>query len=205
MNETDIVQMTKDFMAAQVDELAGNEDPQAVQMLKDDDDTLGIALVQIPASPTDRDKMADYLTAACCVHRATEATFSSAAWSSMYSNIADFDKVTPAQRPNRVEVVTLIHVTQERVETHTAAILRVDGKVKLSPWVADLPRGECADAGRIPDALRWGIKLVKEMPQDLIDALTHAKDVIPVGRVVELFVNQINEIREWHRESAERN
>lgn len=205
MHEIDIVQMTKDFMAAQVEELAGNEDPQAVQMLKDDDDTLGIALVQIPASPDDRDKMADYLTAACCVHRASEATFSSAAWSSMYSNINDFGKVTPAQRPNRVEVVTLIHVTRERIETHTAAILRVGGKVQLSPWLADSPYGECADAGRIPEALKWGIRLAKEMPQDLIEALTNARDAIPIGRVVELFVNQISEIRGTHRTQAETN
>jgi hypothetical protein len=205
MHETDIVQMSKDFMAEQVRELAGDEDPQAFQVLRDENDTLGIALVQIPSNANDRDKMADYLTAACCVHRACEATFSSAAWSSLYSDITDMGKAMPAQRPNRVEVVTLIHVTAERVETHTAAILRVAGKVKLSPWLSDSIHGEQVDGGRIPEALRWGIKLAGEMPQDLIDALTNARDVLPLSRVVELFVNQISEIRETHRTKAETN
>jgi hypothetical protein len=197
-SETDIVQLSKDFMASQVEELFGDEDPRAFQVVRADDDTLGIALVDIPVGPDDRDKMADYLTATCCVHRATEATFSSAAWSSVYSDVADAEKALPAQRPNRVEIIMLVHVTSAGVETHTAAVLRVDGRVRLSPWITDKALGEYANGGRIPEALKWGIKLVNDMPEELVVALGRAKEALPMGRVVEMFVRQIRGIRQHH-------
>lgn len=202
MYETDIVEMSKELVAAQMEELAGDEDPTAFQVVKNSNNDLSITMVQIPESSDDRDRMADFLTASCCVHRATEATFLSAAWSSMYSNVADFDKAMPSQRPNRVEIATLVHVTREQVETHTAAILRVDGRVKLSPWIVD---PESAFSGRIPGALRRGIRLTNEMPQDVIDAIDAAMEVLPPGRVVEIFVKQLREMRRWQSASAERN
>lgn len=204
MYETDIVQMSKSLAASLVEDLTGQEDPTPFQIVKDANDALSIALVHIPEAPEDRDKMADFLTAACCVHRAIEATFLSAAWSSVYSSVADVDKERPAERPNRVEVVTLIHVTRKRVETHTAAILRVDGRVELSPWIAD-PENAFTGAGRIPAALQWGIELAERMPQDVIDALDAARESLPTGRIVELFVKQIGEVRDWRRAMAERN
>jgi hypothetical protein len=202
MTETDIVQMSKDLVASQMEELAGDEDPTPFQVIKDSNNTLSIALVHIPEGPQARDKMADFLTAACCVHRATEATFLSAAWSSMYSNVADVGKVMPSQRPNRVEVVTLVHVKQQKVETHTAAILRVDGKVRLSPWLFD---SDFSDSGRIPSALLLGIALGEEMPPDMIEVLDDALQNLPIGRVMEMFVKQLDEVRDWLRDSAERN
>ncbi len=202
MTETDIVQMSKDLVDSQMGDLTGNEDPMPFQVIRDSNDTLSIALVHIPEAPEARDRMADFLTAACCVHRATEATFLSAAWSSMYSSVADVERVMPSQRPNRVEVVTLVHVKGQRVETHTAAILRFDGKVQLSPWIAD---PAFSDSGRIPSALLWGIELAKDMPQDMIEALTAAMETLPAGRVVELFVKQLDEVRGWLRDSSKRN
>lgn len=203
MYEPNIVEISKSLAADLVEDLTGNEDPTPFQILKDRNNTLSITLVHIPESSEDRDVMADFLTAACCVHRATEAAFLSAAWSSVYSSIADV-KERPAQRANRVEVVTLIHVTQRRVETHTAAILRVDGRVELSPWIAD-PENALSGAGRIPAALQWGIELAGRMPQDVIDALDAAMETMPCGRVIELFVKQIGEVRNWRRTMAERN
>lgn len=202
MSRTDIVQMSKDLVDSQLEDLAGDEDPTPFQVIKDSNDSLSIALVHIPEASDARDKMADFLTAACCVHRATEATFLSAAWSSMYSNVAEVGKVMPSQRPNRVEIVTLVHVTGQRVETHTAAILRVGGKVKLSPWISD---PDFSDSGRIPSALLLGIELAQEMPPEMIEALDEALQTLPMGRVVELFVNQICEVRDQLRNSAERN
>lgn len=202
MHETDIVKISKELVACQMEELAGDEDPTPFQVVKNCNDELGITLVEIPGGSGARDRMADFLTAACCVHRAVEVTFLSAAWSSLYSNVAEFGKVMPSERPNRVEIVTLVHVTQQIIETHTAAILRVDGRVQLSPWIVDPER---PFSGRIPGALLWGIKLASEMPQDMIDALDAAREVIPVGRVVEMFVNQLQETRKQHSASAERN
>lgn len=202
MNETDIVQMSKGLVASQMEDLTGDEDPTAFQVIKDGNDTLSIALVQIPEASGARDKMADFLTAACCVHRAIEATFLSAAWSSMYSSAAEVGKVMPSQRPNRVEIVTLVHVKDQRVETHTSAILRVDGKVKLSPWIFD---PAFSDSGRIPSALLLGIEMAKEMPPEMIEALDTATETLPMGRVVELFVKQLDEVRDWLRASAKRN
>lgn len=202
MYETDIVQMSKDLVASQMQDLTGNEDPTPFQVIKDSNDALSIALVHIPEGASDRDKMADFLTAACCVHRATEATFLSAAWSSMYSSIADVEQARPSERANRVEVATLVHVKGQRVETHTAAILRVGGKVQLSPWLAD---PAFSDSGRIPGALLWGIELAKEMPQEMVEALDAAMETLPAGRVVEMFVKQLSEVRDRLRDSAERN
>lgn len=204
MYEADIVAMSKSLVADLVDDLAGDEDPTPFQILKDENNTLSITLVHIPEGSEERDKMADFLTAACCVHRATEATFLSAAWSSVYSTVADVNKERPAERPNRVEVVTLVHATRKGVETHTAAILRVGGRVELSPWVAD-PENALSGAGRIPAALQWGIELVERMPQDVIEALDAAMETLPTGRIVEMFVRQIGQVRDWRRAMAERN
>lgn len=202
MQETDIVKMSKDLVASQMGDLTGDEDPTAFQVIKDGNDTLSIALVQIPEASDARDKMADFLTAACCVHRATEATFLSAAWSSMYSSADEVGKVMPSQRPNRVEILTLVHVKDQQVETHTSAILRVDGRVKLSPWIYD---SDFSNSGRIPSALLLGIELAKEMPEEVIDAIDVAMETFPMGRVVELFVQQLDEMRDRIRKSAERN
>lgn len=200
--ETDIVQLSKDFLAAQVSDLSGGEDPQAFQMLRASDDTLGISLVHIPAGEGDKDLMADYLTAACCVHRAIEATFATPAWSSMYSKPATVTEKPPSERDNRVEIVMLIHVTSQRIEAHTSAILRVDGRVHLSPWIVE---DQLCAAGRIPEALKLGIGLTDQMPQEMIEALTEARDAIPPGRLLELFVKQIREARDQARSAAERN
>lgn len=204
MYETDIVQMSKDLMAYLVEDLTGDEDPAAFQIVRNADGDLGMALVQIPEGSAGRDTMADMLTAACCVHRASETTFSSTAWSSVYSNVGDVSKVRPAQRPNRVEVITLVHVNQERVEVHTAAVLRVDGKVKLSPWIVD-PDQPRSGGGRIPEALEWGIKLAGDMPEEMIEALEIARSSIPMGRVMELFVEHLGGVRERFRRAAQSN
>ena len=202
--ENDIVQMSKDFVAAQFDDLRGSEDPHAFQVLRSSDDVLGISLVDIPRSDSDRDLMADYLAAACCVHQAVEATFASSAWSSMYSNPLTAATKLPSERGNRVEIVMLVHVTSRRVEVHTAAILRVDGKVRLSPWMIE-EDSIGIGAGRIPDALRLGIGLSKEMPEEMVKALVEAREALPLGRIVEMFVNQIREVRDQARSAAERN
>lgn len=201
----DIVQLSKDFVAAQIVDLHGSEDPQAFQVLKDGDDVLGISLVDIPRDDKDRDLMADYLAAACCVHRAVEATFASSAWSSMYSNPITALSKSPSERDNRVEIIMLVHVTPQRIETHTAAILRVDGKVSLSPWLKEDQYGSVYSAGRIPEALKLGIGLTERMPQEMINALTAAREVLPPGRIVEMFVKQIREVRDQAQESAKRN
>ena len=203
--ETDIVQLSKDFLAAQVGELSGHEDPQAFQVVRSSDDVLGVSLVDIPGSDGDRDLMADYLAAACCVHRAVEVTFASAAWSSMYSNPLAADWKLPSQRDNRVEIVMLIHATSQRIETHTAAILRVDGTVRLSPWIIEDQQGSSINTGRIPEALKLGIGLTKEMPQEMVNALAEAREALPLGRIVELFVKQIRQVRAEARVAAERN
>lgn len=201
----DIVQLSKDFVAAQMDGLRGAEDPQAFQVLKDSDDVLGVSLVDIPRSDNDRDLMADYLAAACCVHQAVEATFASSAWSSMYSNPAIALSKAPSERDNRVEIVMLVHVTPRRVETHTAAILRVGDRVSLSPWLKEEQQGSIYSAGRIPEALKLGIGLTEKMPQEMVDALVAAREVLPPGRIVEMFVKQIREVRDQAQESAQRN
>lgn len=203
MNDTenDIVQLSKDFIAAQVGELCGSEDPKAFQMLKSEDGVLGVTLVDIPESDDERDLMADYLAAACCIHRAVEATFASSAWSSMYSSPAQAG-IKPGQRDNRVEIVMLVHVTSQRIQAYTAAILRVNGTVRLSPWLAETAH---CDSGRIPEALRTGIRLSVGMPQDLVKALNDAKADMSTGQILELFVNQIREVREKARRSAEMN
>lgn len=203
-NETDIVQMSKDFLAVQVSELSGNEDPQAFQVVRSSDDILGISLVDIPRDDSDRDLMADYLAAACCVHRAVEVTFASSAWSSMCSD-PSAAIARPSERGNRVEIAMLVHVTSERIETHTAAILRVNGEVRLSPWVIEGQQSGVYSAGRIPDALRLGIGLTKRMPEEMVEALVKAKEALPLGRIVELFVKQIREVRDQARAAAERN
>jgi hypothetical protein len=202
--ENDIVQLSKDFLAAQVSELYGNEDPKAFQMLRSGDDVLGMSLVDIPQGEDQKDLMADYLAASCCVHRAVEATFASAAWSSMYSNPLEAGWKLPGQRGNRVEIVMLVHVTSEAVRTHTAAILRVGGTVRLSPWLNE-PGLDVSNTGRIPEALRMGIKLSHEMPEELIQALDRAKGEVPLGRIVEMIVNQIRQVRDDVRSAAEKN
>jgi hypothetical protein len=203
-NENDIVQLSKDFLAAQVSELSGNEDPRAFQVLRSDDDILGISLVDIPRDEAEKDLMADYLAAACCVHRAVEATFASAAWSSMYSNPMEIGTKLPGQRGNRVEIIMLIHVTSKATQMHTAAILRVGGQVRLSPWLAE-PSSDVISTGRIPEALKMGIKLSDEMPEELVHALSQAKEGLPLGRIVEMVVNQIRDVREKVRSAAEKN
>jgi hypothetical protein len=202
MSEKDIVQMSKDLVACQMEDLIGGEDPVPFQVVKDGNDDVSISLVHIPEAADGREKMADFLTAACCVHRATEATFLSAAWSSMYSNVNEVGRVMPSERPNRVEIVTLVHVKHQQVQTHTAAILRVDGKVQLSPWIFD---PDFSDSGRIPSALLLGISLAKEMPAEMVEALDTALETIPIGRVMELFVNQLHQVRDSIRDVAERN
>jgi hypothetical protein len=203
MSENDIVQLSKDFIAAQVSDLSGNEDPKAFQIVRSEDDILGVSLVDIPCSDDEKDLMADYLAAACCLHRAVESTFASSAWSSMYSNPIDASKIMPMERSNRVEIVMLVHVTSETIQTHTAAILRVNGEVRLSPWLVESDR--YCNSGRIPEALRMGIRLSKDMPQELVDALKQAREDLPPGRILELFVNQIRQVRDEARKAAEKN
>lgn len=202
--ETDIVQLSKDFLAAQVGELRGNEDPKAFQILRSGDNSLGISLVDIPQEGEEKDLMADYLAAACCVHRAVEVTFASAAWSAMYSSLAPGFKL-PSEKDNRIEIVMLVHVTSQRVETHTAAILRANGTVRLSPWIVEDRQGSVANTGRIPEALRMGINLTRQMPPDLVEALLQARESFHPGQVIELFVKQIRQVREEVRLTAERN
>ena len=202
--ETDIVQLSKDFLAAQVGELRGNEDPKAFQILRSGDNSLGISLVDIPQDGEEKDLMADYLAAACCVHRAVEVTFASAAWSAMYSSLAPRFKL-PSEKDNRIEIVMLVHATSQRVETHTAAILRTNGAVRLSPWIVEDQQGSVANTGRIPEALRMGINLTRQMPPDLVEALLQAKESFHPGQVIELFVKQIRQVRAEVRLAAERN
>ena len=203
--ETDIVQLSKDFLDAQVEDLRGSEDPQAFQVLRSIDDILGISLVDIPRDNSDKDLMADYLSAACCVHRAVEVTFASSAWSAMYSSPLTEGTKLPSERDNRIEIVMLVHVTSERIETHTAAILRVDGKVRLSPWIVEGQENSVYSTGRIPEALKLGINLSKRMPGEILEALARAKEALPLGRIVEMFVKQIREVRDQAQEAAKRN
>ena len=206
MNEeqVDIVQLSKDFIQSQLDDLTGNDDPTPFQIVKSADGAMGIAMVHIPEDHAGRDVMADYLTAACCAHRAVETIFSSAVWSSVYENPADVQKELPGQRANRVELMILMHATQAGLETHTAALLRVDGAVRLSPWITGSEQGERLDGGRIPNALQRGLRLSREMPPELEEALGLAREILPLGRVVELFAEQLRGLR-VRQESSWRN
>ena len=99
----------------------------------------------------------------------------------------------------------LVHVTSERTETHTAAILRVDGKVRLSPWIVEGQENSVYNTGRIPEALKLGIDLSIRMPEEILEALLRAKEALPLGRIVEMFVKQIREVRDQVRSAAEKN
>jgi hypothetical protein len=117
---------------------------------------------------SDRDELADLLTATMVVDRADAAAFVMLAWAVTLSEAPD-DEFDFATHPDRREMATIAHITRDGDAFYVAPVQRRKGDHPLLGEWEEYP----ADGidGRMHAAMRRGLLLVSNMPEHIDKAL----------------------------------
>lgn len=170
LKSKDIVSVAKAYVESMVEDLEGDNDFMPFLMIqpKDCDDIGGwhMLAMMMPGEPEKKDKIADFLTSACCIYNAEEVVFCSAGWS-VKNPCKEEMEMSPSDSPMREENVFIAHATRytgRNVGHHSSNLVRENGKVFLQQWVDMVG---ISAVGRFAEAITLGLKLAVEMPPDV--------------------------------------
>jgi len=194
MTEPTLLELTK----SRVEQIAKDftepdDDFIPVLMVRAHNDQVAIiGLMGDMNSQSEKDDMAKFMMAACAVLRAKEVSFVSSAWAAKAIPKEEFesgDFVMPRDRPDRIEVVNIMHSTSDGDTMSTSEISREDGKPPtIGGW--EVVGGEGIKlGGRFGDAIHDGMfigsKLVDpEVTPDLMRE--YMDEMIEKGELEEL-------------------
>ena len=204
LQRKDIVSVTKAYIEHMVPELEGDEDITAFLMVqpKDTDgqiDKWHLLAMLMPGDPDTKNRIADYLTAACCVYNAEEVVFASAGWSVKNPCKEELD-MAPSDSPLREEDVFIVHSTRftgDTVGHHSCPIIRRDNKVYLGPWTEMVGVGA---VGRFAEAITLGLKLAVEMPPDVREGVESMVAEGQENKLLSAMANMVSGARKTARE-----
>ena len=205
LERRDIVSVAKAYAEALIEDLEGKNDflPFLVIQPKDTDFDTGkwhMMAMQMPSEPEQKNRVADYMTAACAVYNAEEVVFCSAGWS-VQNPCAEELQMAPSDSPMRVEKVLIAHSTRftgNTVGHHSADLHRVNNKVFTSPWDCMTMKA----AGRFAEAITLGFKLAVEMPPDVREGVTEMIAEGSEQKLLNAMANMINSAREEARKQV---
>lgn len=172
----DIVSVAKAYVSSLVDDLEGDNDFIPFLMIQPmgTDFDIGnwhMLAAVMPGEPEQKNRIADFFTAACAVYNAEEVVFCSAGWSVKNPCKEEMERA-PSDSPLREEDVFIAHSTRftgNSIGHHSSAIVRENGKVFLSKW-EDMVG--ISAVGRFAEAITLGLKLAVEMPPDVREGVT---------------------------------
>lgn len=203
LQRKDIVSVAKAYIEHMVPELEGDQDITAFLMVQPKDtDDIGdwhMLAMLMPSEPEQKNRIADYLTAACCVYNAEEVVFASAGWSVKNPCKEELD-MAPSDSPLREEDVFIAHSTRftgNTVGHHSCPIIRRDNKVYLGPWAEMVGVGA---VGRFAEAITLGLRLAVDMPPDVREGVTEMVAAGEENKLLSAMANMVSGARKTARE-----
>jgi len=205
LERQDIVSVAKAYAEALIEDLEGKNDflPFLVIQPKDttfDSGNWNLLVMQMPEDPEQKNRVADYMTAACAIYNAEEVVFCTAGWA-VQNPCAEELQMAPSDSPMRVEKVLIAHSTRftgNTVGHHSADLHRVNNKVFTSPWDYMTMRA----AGRFAEAITLGFKLAVDMPPDVREGVVEMIAEGSEQKLLNATANMINSAREEARKQV---
>lgn len=187
-----LVQAARGYIRDAVADLSDEEDFQPFLLCRNPDGDIIFTSMNMPGEP-DKDAVADMMSAVIMVFGANEALFASCAWIVESQDIRDYD-VMPSEHPDRKEKAFMLHVTPDGDGMYYCDIRRTGGKVSLSDW--ESPREYQRMEGRFNNAIRRGIALAANMPEELADIIDAAKRLDVLDSILPALAGAIGRLRE---------
>lgn len=136
------------------------------------------------ANSEDKDRIAACMTASLVVARATECVFTSTSWMVEMQREPDETGpdmadplgglIPPSEHPDRVEAITIMHVGKDRSALARAKLTRHQDRLPdVGPWIGWSGEG-AKIGGRFGEAIDHGLRMVQEMPQEMVEILDEA-------------------------------